>query len=122
MEAVRIVDRNAASAPRLVGGLGGECVAAGLDARGERVDVLHRRAPDAHGDAAVAIAPLLPVVLCEADAAHAGLQHDALQRAVLVGVALLGDEAERAGVEADAALDVADGEDWLDRAEAQRFE
>src|SRR5439155_440183 len=63
VEAVGIVDRDAAPAPGLVGRLRRQRMAARFDARRERVDVLDRRAPDPNGDAALAIASLLPGVL-----------------------------------------------------------
>src|SRR6185436_6882970 len=121
METVRVVERQASAAERFIARLLCQRVVAGLDALRQRVDVLSRRAPDAHRDAALPVASLRPVVLREAELAHAGLQHHALQHAVAAVVSIADDEAEDVGVEADAALEIGDGEDRIGRAQAQRL-
>src|SRR6476660_5507320 len=121
MKAIRIVERQAAAAERFIAGLLRQRVVAGLDALRQRVDVLSCRAPDAHRDAALTVASLRPVILREPEFADAGLQHHALQRAVAAVIAIADDEAEDVAVEADAALEIGDGENRIRRAQAQRL-
>src|SRR5215510_12396829 len=121
MKAVRIVERQASAAERFIARLLRQRVVARLDALRQRVDVLSRRAPDAHRDAALPVASLRPVVLREPELAHAGLQHHALQRAVAAVVSIADDEAEDVAIEADAALEIGDGENWIRRAQTQRL-
>src|SRR4029453_13471984 len=121
MKTVRIVERQAAAAERFIARLLRQRVVAGLDALRQRVDILSRRAPDAHRDAALPVASFRPVVLREPELAHAGLQHHALQRAVAAVVSIADDEAEDVGVKAGAALEIGNGEDRIGRTEAQRL-
>src|SRR5260370_382147 len=92
VEPVRIVERETASARRFVLRLLCERIPARFDPLRERVNVLHRRAPDTHPDAALAIAPFRPIVLRESQVTNTCLEHDALKRAVAPCVPLADDE------------------------------
>src|SRR5262245_22801273 len=121
MKTVRIVERQASAAERFIARLLRQRVVARLDTLRQRVDVLSRRAPDAHRDATLPVAALRPVVLREPELAHARLQHHTLQRAVAAVVSIADDEAEDVAVEADAALEIGDGENRIRRAQTQRL-
>src|SRR5262245_16970211 len=121
MKPVRIVERQASAPERFIAWLLGQRVVARLDALRQRIDVLSRRAPDAHRDATLPVASLRPVVLREPELAHARLQHHALQRAVAAVVSIADDESEDVAIEADAALEIGDGENRIRRAQRHRL-
>src|SRR5262245_1479270 len=121
MKPVRIVERQASAAERFIARLLRQPVVAGLAALRQRGDGLGPRAPDAHRGATLPVASLRPVVLREPELAHARLQHHALQRAVAAVVSIADDEAEDVAIEADAALEIGDGENRIRRAQTQRL-
>src|SRR5204862_3215090 len=119
LEPIRVLGREAVHAevfPRLLD----EGAAERPEARGDRVHVLSRLAPDAEPHALGAVAALAEVILRETDVTGPGLEHDAQEPAALLPT-LGHEEPQPLVVPVHTALEVVDGEARCDRAEPERF-
>src|SRR4029077_19952749 len=107
-----------AATPRLIGRLLRETTSSCLDPHGQRVKVLRCAAPDAHSFALLTIATLGPVVLRQAQLAHACLERHASEHAA-VGPSLARDEPKNLCVEAHATCEIIDGEAGFEGTQTQ---
>src|ERR1700704_2424694 len=118
-ETARIADLERAALPLRVARLRLERDAGILRPLRYLVDAARRRDRQAHADSLLAVAPLLPIVLVQADLALARAQHHAEQRPFLFPP-LVDREAERL-VKGDALLQIVDSQGGNDSADLHSF-